>query len=159
MLKSCRTDLRRCLWDLRNDVLDEPDFPKAIEQTVRPIAGQARLAVRFEGRRKDISDSTAHALLSILRELSANAVNHGQAKSIRIAGECRPEGIRFSVQDDGIGFDPQSVPNQDSGHFGLDGIRERLQRLGGTLDVTSRPGRGAYIRLSIKSPLESPAQT
>ena len=149
MLKSCRTDLRRCLWDLRSDVLDEPDFAEAIRRTVRPVAGNARVAVRFEGRRAQLSDSTAHVLLSVLRELTANAANHGEARSIRIAGECRPEGVRFSVQDDGIGFDPNGVLGQDEGHFGLDGIRERLERLGGTLTIDSTPGQGAYIRLTV----------
>ena len=149
MLKSCRTDLRRCLWDLRNDTLNEPDFAEAIRRTVAPVAGTARLSVRFAGRRSQLSDSTAHALLSILRELTANARNHGHAGSIRIAGECRPGLLRFSIADDGRGFDPANRLGQDDGHFGLDGIRERLNRLGGTLAIDSAPGRGTYIRITI----------
>lgn len=151
MLKSSRIDLRRCLWDLRNDVLDEMNFSKAIEQTIRPVIGKTTLSIRFNGNRTDISDSTAHAILSILRELAANAANHGKAREIRIAGECRPDGIRFSVTDDGCGFDPATAPNQSSGHFGLDGIRERLNRLGGTLAVESSRGHGTYIRFTIAS--------
>ena len=151
MLKSCRTDLRRCLWDLRSDVLDETDFAKAIEQTVRPIIGKARLSVRFNGNRSDLSDNTAHAILSMLRELAANAVNHGQANTVRIAGECRNQGIRFSISDDGTGFDLGAAPDQNNGHFGLDGIRERLARLSGTLTIESQPERGTYVRLTIPS--------
>jgi len=152
MLKSCRTDLRRCLWDLRNDALDEPDFAKAIRLTVTPVVGTAHLSVRFAGRRAEISDSTAHTALSILRELAANGVNHGHATHIRIAGERLSDGIRFSVQDDGCGFDPSARPGQDEGHFGIDGIRERLSRLNGTLDIESSPGHGTYVRLTISHP-------
>lgn len=155
MLKSCRTDLRRCLWDLRSDVLDEPNFTKAIEKTVRPIVGKAKLLIRFKGKRSDLSDSTAHAILSMLRELAANAVNHGNAQLIRIAGEFLNQGIRFSIADDGTGFDMNAIPNQGTGHFGLDGIRERLNRLGGTLSIDARPGRGTYVRLTIPSSFES----
>jgi len=153
MLKSCRTDLWRCLWDLRNDALDEPDFAKAIALTVAPVIGPACLAVRFAGRRSEISDSTAHAILSVLRELAANGVNHGHAENIRIAGECRPQVLRFSVSDDGCGFDPAARLGQDEGHFGLDGIRERMARLGGTLDIESSPGHGTYVRLGISRPI------
>lgn len=155
MLKSCRTDLRRCLWDLRSDVLDEMDFTKAIEKTVKPIVGKAKLSIRFKGKRSDLSDSTAHAILSMMRELAANAVNHGNAQLIRIAGECLDQGIRFSITDDGSGFDINAIPNQDAGHFGLDGIRERLNRLGGTLSINSQPGHGTYIRLTIPSAFDS----
>lgn len=149
MLKSCRTDLRRCLWDLRNDALDEPDFAKAIRETVAPVAGTAYVSVRFAGHRSQISDSTAHALLSILRELTANAVVHGHAAAVRIAGERRLQTIRFSVQDDGCGFDVSTRLGQDEGHFGIDGIRERLNRLSGSLDIESAPGRGTYVRLTV----------
>ena len=155
MLKSCRTELRRCLWDLRNDALDEPDFAAAIRKTVLPISGTARVRVRFAGRRAAISDSTAHGILSVLRELTANAVNHGRATDVRIAGEVRADGIRLSVRDNGCGFDPATRPGQDNGHFGLDGIKERLNRLGGRIDIESAPGKGTYVRLSVTSPQQA----
>ena len=155
MLKSCRTELRRCLWDLRSDVLNEPDFAEAIRKTLRPVAGTATLSVRFAGRRTQISDTTAHTVLSILRELTANAVNHGRATSVRIAGEHRLQTLRFSIADNGVGFDPANRPGQDVGHFGLDGIVERLNRLDGSIDIESAPGRGTYIRISISSAASS----
>lgn len=149
MLKSCRTELRRCLWDLRYDVLNFADFGKAILQTISPVASSAKVSVRFAGRRAQISDSTAHAVLCILRELTSNAANHGRAHNIRIAGECRLQALSFSVLDDGCGFDPGSRPGQDNGHFGLDGIAERLKRLGGTMEIDSSPGNGCYVRITI----------
>ena len=89
MIRSCRTDLRRCLWDLRNDVLDEPDFAEAIRKTVAPVAGTTSVEVQFEGPRAAISDLMAHGVLNAVRELVANAVRHGEATTIRIAGEVR----------------------------------------------------------------------
>lgn len=150
MLKSCRTSLRQCLWDLRNDALNEPDFGIAIRRTVEPVAGDAKLSVRFSGRRDLINDTTAHAILNILRELVSNATVHGGATAVSIAGEARPGVIRFSVSDNGTGFDPVHRPGQDDGHFGLDGIQERLETLGGTLAIESASGRGTYVRISIQ---------
>lgn len=151
MLRSCRTELRRCLWDLRNDTLDEPDFSRAVAKSVMPVSGKAALHVRFSVRRSRLSDSTAHAILSICRELVANAVLHGRAESIRIAGEAKDGAINFSVRDDGCGFDPAARPGQAEGHFGLDGIVERVKRLDGTFSINSTHGKGTRITVTVKN--------
>ena len=153
MLRSCRTELRRCIWDLRNDALDEKDFSSAIRQTLTPVIGNAALFVRFNVSRAHLNDITAHAILSILRELAHNAVHHGQAKNIRIAGEHKPTEIRFSLRDDGCGFDSRSCPGPAEGHFGLNGIRDRVGHLGGVFTIESTPGKGTRAFVSIKSHL------
>lgn len=158
MIRSCRTDLRRCLWDLRNDVLDETDFAEAIRKTVAPVAEAASIAVRFAGPRSAISDSTAHGVLNAVRELVANSVRHGRATKIRISGEVRAGALNISVRDDGCGFDLRSRPGQTEGHFGLDGIVERVERLGGTFEIESSPGKGTYALISFNRPsAECPA--
>ena len=151
MIRSCRTDLRRCLWDLRSDVLDEPSFAEAIRKTVAPVAGAASVAVRFAGQRSAISDSTAHGVLNAVRELVTNAVRHGSAGKIRIAGEVRNGSLRVSVRDDGSGFDLASRPGQAEGHFGLDGIMERIEKLGGTFEIMSEPGKGTKATIQIQA--------
>ena len=150
MIRSCRTDLRRCLWDLRSDVLDEPSFAEAIRKTVAPVAGAASVAVRFAGPRTAISDSTAHGVLNAVRELVSNVVCHGEASKIRIAGEVRSGSLCVSVRDDGCGFDPASRPGHAEGHFGLDGIMERIERLGGTFEIKSAPGKGTKTTIQIQ---------
>ena len=143
MLQSSRIDLRRCLWDLKSNALNEPCLNDAIRQTVTPVLGSSELSVRFNIRRARIDDSTTHAILSICRELSANAVRHGKATVIRIAGESPDGHIRFSVRDNGCGFDPAARLGQSEGHFGLDGVKERVKRLGGTLSIESSPDHGS----------------
>ena len=130
-------------------MLDEPDFAEAIHKTVAPVAGDTSVTVRFTGARSSISDSTAHAVLNVVRELVANAVRHGHATIIRIAGAADRTGVEISVRDDGCGFDVADRPRQDDGHFGLDGITERLERIGGTFDISSSPGKGTYARIRI----------
>ena len=152
MLGSCRTELRRCLWDLRNDALDEPDFAQAIRKSVEPVAGEAKVVVEFNMPRSRISDSTAHAMLSIIRELSANAANHGHARTIRIVGELARGVLDFYVSDDGCGFDVAIAPGLDDGHFGLDGVRERVCRHGGKLSIESTPGRGTRVAITLHLP-------
>lgn len=155
MLLSCRADLRRCLWDLKSDALNEPEFAKAIERTSEPVSGDARLLVRFAVSRNRLNDSTAHAILSICRELVANAVRHGKADKVQIAGELKDGALRFSVRDNGIGFDPTTRPGQTDGHFGLDGVAERIRRLNGQLQIDSTPGKGTRIVVTLR-PKDSP---
>ena len=151
MLRSCRTELRRCLWDLRNDTLDDPDFSRAIAKSVTPVSGKAALHVRFGVHRSRLSDSTAHAILSICRELVANAVIHGHAENVRIAGEAKDGAVNFSVRDDGCGFDPAARPGQAEGHFGLDGTIERIKRLDGAFSIDSTPGNGTRITVTVRN--------
>lgn len=158
MIHSCRTDLRRCLWDLRNDVLDEPDFATAIRKTVEPVADEAIVQIRFVGRRMLLTDSTAHALLNIIRELVANAIRHGRATAIHIAGEVRPDILHVSVRDNGCGFDISSRPGQDEGHFGIDGIIERIERLQGSFELSSTPSKGTYARITIEKDKKTDTQ-
>lgn len=151
-LKSCRDELRNCIWDLRGLALEQRDMNEAIRQAVKPHVAGARLAVRFNVPRTRLSDNTVHALIRIIRELSINAVRHGHASAIRIAGSLDGDRLAFSVRDDGRGFDPATAPGVPEGHFGLQGIRERIARLGGTLDIESEPGHGTKTSISINAP-------
>ena len=152
ILKSCRTELRRCIWDLRSNMLDEPDLNKAILATVQPVADGADVHVRFNVPRSRLSDTTAHAILRIIRELTANAVRHGRADRIRIAGDFSDGRLHFSVADNGCGFAPDSCPGPSSGHFGLDGIRGRIDKFGGTMEISSRTNGGTRVEISISAP-------
>lgn len=149
MLQSCREELRNCLWDLRNRALDEPDMNEAIRRTLKPQTGEAELSIRFCVPRKEMSDNTTHMLLRILRELASNAVRHGKATHIRIAGAYEPDVFKLSVQDNGHGFDVHNAPGVAQGHFGLQGIRERLRAMGGTMTIVSTPMTGTKVIMTI----------
>ena len=149
MLQSCRIELRRCLWDLRSDTLNEKDFTLALRNTILPVSGNAALNIRFPVRRSRLSDTTAQAILSIVRELVSNSVRHGKASVIRIAGSHDDTSLRFSVFDNGSGFDPEARLGQGDGHFGLDGVSDRVKRLGGTFTIESSPDNGTKITVSI----------
>ena len=141
-LRSCREGLRYCLSDLRSRSFEDTDMTEAVTETVRPHIGKTRLFVRFNVPRSRLSDSSAHAVLCIVRELAVNAVRHGHATEIHVAGEFRDGQIRFSVRDNGCGFDPDSRPGSAQGHFGLLGINERIGAFKGTLKIDSAIGKG-----------------
>ena len=149
-LASCRDELRNCIWDLRNRTLEESDLGEALRRTLKPHVGTTDIAIRFHVPRSKVSDTTAHSVIMIVRELVTNAIRHGKAKSVRIAGGLDGDELKFSVRDDGCGFDPERRPGLAEGHFGLQGVRERVMRCGGTLAVESAPGRGTKVSVSLK---------
>ena len=149
MLDSCRTELRLCLWDLRSDTMEEADFSEAIRKTLKAIAHGSNVTVDFRATRSHVSDSTAHAILMIIRELVSNAIRHGHARNIGITGGRRGGELAFSVRDDGCGFDVATRPDQSEGHFGLEGIEHRVRNLNGTFSLTSAPGRGTTATVTL----------
>ena len=158
-LLACRENLRDCLWDLRNHAIEEPDMNKAIRDTLEPHVNDVSLAVRFSVPRDLLSDNAAHAILSIIRELVVNAIRHGAAKSVKVAGSVEDGKVLFSVTDDGSGFDPSNVPGMVQGHFGLQGIRERVEGFEGEMSLTSAIGKGTKVTIALHLPQDNSGAT
>ena len=121
----------------------------AIRRTLAPVMDGTNIAVRFNVPRERLFDDTAHALLRIIRELAQNAMRHGHAKTVKVAGSLETNRLLFSVQDDGCGFDPENHPGVQQGHFGLQGIRERVKRFGGTMEIKSEVGKGTKVTIAL----------
>ena len=150
VLDSCRDELRNCIWDLRNLTLDDATIDEAIRRTLQQHLGGAKLEVRFAVERKRFSDNTFHTILRIIRELTINAVRHGAATDIKVAGCIDGGNLLISVRDNGCGFDPDNAPGASSGHFGLQGIRERVETLEGNFEIESgRKSGGTKAILTI----------
>ena len=155
-LDSCRAELRNCIWDLHNQTLDVTSVEEALRRTIEPHLGDASLTVCFNVPRTKFTDNTIHTVLRIARELVINAVRHGHATHIGIVGNLDGGRLSFSVCDDGTGFDPSLAPGMEQGHFGLEGIRDRIALLNGTLAIDSALGSGtkATVSLDLTDPEE-----
>ena len=150
-LSSCRTELKNCLFDLRGNALGLRDMDAAIRLSVAPVIGDAELTVRFNVPRERITDASAHAIIRIVRELASNAVRHGGAHKVKVAGAVEAGVLLFSVTDDGCGFVVENAPGIDECHFGLQGIRERVAQFHGKLSIESAPGKGTHVTVTIKT--------
>jgi len=151
-IDACRMELRNTLWDLRSAALDEPSMDAAIRKTLCQNLAGIDLSVRFNVPRETFSDNTAHAILKIIRELATNALRHGKASSLKIAGAVEGDKLLFSVKDNGCGFDPDLAPGIAQGHFGLQGVAERLERLNGEMTIDSIPGKGTKVTIILPIP-------
>lgn len=149
MLASCRKELKGCLWDLRTRTFEEKDMTEALRRTLQPYANEADLRIRFNVPREDLSETVTHDILRIVRELVVNALRHGHATAVSIAGTRDGDAIRFVVEDNGAGFDPMAAPGPREGHFGLQGIRERLKPHQGTLELAAVRPQGTRARITL----------
>ena len=148
-LRKCRIELRNCLWDLRSRALEEKTVAEAIRRTLAPCIEGAEVIVNCTSLCAKIPDATLHAILSIVREAAANAVRHGHATHIEVSDRMIGAALVFSIRDDGCGFDITTRPGVHEGHFGLQGMHERAGRIGASLDVSSAPGRGTTVTLTL----------
>ena len=149
-LDSCRVELRNCIWDLRSRALEEPDMEKAIRVALGPTVGRIGLRIRFSAPRARFDENTTRTVLNIIRELASNAIRHGHATEVAIAGSLENETLRFSVRDNGCGFTPANRPGVMDGHFGLQGIEERVSFFNGEIEIDSAPGNGTKVTVVLK---------
>lgn len=95
--------------------------------------------------RDRLTEQTVHTLVRIVRELATNAVRHGHARTICITGSSDGPVLRLTVEDDGCGFDPETRAGVDEGHFGLQGVAERIRACHGRLEIKSSKDKGTKV--------------
>ena len=146
---------RTLVADLSPPILDEFGLYAALRWLVERMQHQHRLSVMFRPsgeKRLDLPEDKAVLIFQSVRELLINAVKHAHCKQAVVETKISSDALHIEVRDDGVGFDPASKGVTPSGsslssHFGLFSIRERMEALGGTFNITSEPGKGAIATL------------
>lgn len=144
-------EVRSVIFALRPVALDELGFWAALERFVRDFAEQNQLTIHLdiEGERKHIPPALEPLLFRVLQEGLHNVARHAQANTVWIRMDFS-QGIVLSVRDDGVGFDSSVLARGvREGHLGLQQMRERIEALGGTLEIESQPGEGTLITVRL----------
>lgn len=151
MVRHSESEARRSVWDLRATVLDTGDLPAALSAiAVHARDGHpAHIETSILGERYALAGWMESHLLRIAQEGTANALKHAEARNIRIELCYEPKMVRLSVRDDGHGFAADNATASESGHFGLLGMRERVEKLGGALAIFSTPEHGTIIEVKV----------
>jgi len=159
MIDHAAGQLRGTVWSLRALQADGRPFSEALDDLADSLgAGHAaRVEVRADPAADDLPVPVTGNLLLVIQEALHNALHHGEPRLVTIAATVdRAAGsITVTVADDGPGFEPGSEPGPKQGHFGVAGMRERVNRLGGRIGVESGPGRGTVVTARV--PLDAAA--
>ena len=102
---------------------------------------------------------TEREILRIGQEAIHNVKKHAAAKHLSVQLEYGPAELALIVRDDGRGFASGNGTGSPAGHYGLTGMRERADLIGGTLEVTSELGTGTTVRLHLTTPKETRTET
>jgi signal transduction histidine kinase len=145
-----QNNLHSLAVNLRPASLDHTGLVPALQQYAKDFSHQYNITVDLEAvgmKSKRLPYEIETALYRIVQESLTNVALHAQASRVDVLLSLRDHYLVAVVEDDGIGFIPDTIRGQD--HLGLFGMRERIEMLGGKLAVESSPGKGTTVRVEV----------
>ena len=153
LLECSIQDARSLIFDLSPPVLYELGFTAALEWLAERIQEQFHVPIEFESRfdEPELDNDRQVILFQVIRELLVNVGKHSRASQAKVILSFEAPFLKIQVNDNGVGFDASTIfnPREQNGGFGFFSMRERLNYLGGGLEVKSKPGKGSQIILTV----------
>ena len=151
MIRFSRTEVRHSLWDWKSPALTNKNLGAALSDIAgrMSVGNQATVAVQISGPALPLPHATEHHLLRIGQEALTNALKYSDAPAIYLNLNYSENSVQLSVRDTGRGFVPEMILSGTGGHFGLQNLRSRARKMGGRLTVTSAPGRGTTVEVTV----------
>ncbi len=146
-------EMRALLFQLRPVALEEEGLVEALRRHIESLQRRDGPALAFAatGAEERLPLPLEEALFRVANEAVGNALKHARAKEIAVALDIRDGTATLTIRDDGRGFDRAGHQPQP-GHLGLPGMRERIERIGGVLQIASVPGAGTIITARVAIP-------
>jgi signal transduction histidine kinase len=150
-LRSTIDEAREAVWNLRRNKAAENSFGTALKGMAEQIGKEYRISISCEltGRPFLLNQFATHELLMMVREALYNAVLHAKPERIEIRAAFARDDLTLEVRDDGCGFDPAAIEAHADHHYGLVGMRERVQQVGGRFHLASAQGKGTEVQIQI----------
>lgn len=144
-------EARRSVLDLRAAPLEGKTLAEALTKLAEDYARKGKIEVKFDqvDASHPLTARVEIGMYRIVQEALTNVLHHAHAQQASVQMIALPEQIELTITDDGCGFDPTMIA---AGHYGLIGINERVNLLGGKVVVISSPGEGTQLEVTI--PLE-----
>jgi ligand-binding sensor domain-containing protein/signal transduction histidine kinase len=152
-------EARQMIVSMRIPALENSTLPEALRTAMAQIVpgSSVDFQIDINGRvRQGPYDVEANVFM-IAREAVMNSLNHAEATWIRLGLSYTDKEICLTVEDDGVGFDPEAALVKP-GHWGFRGMRERARHIRGAFSVETAPGRGARIAVAVPLKTESGAR-
>lgn len=148
-------DVRSYIFDLRPSLVEERSIDEAIARLTRELEVNTLAGTKIDLDRDALGRLDGHQqfhVVQIVREILSNVARHSRASNVRVSSALRDGTVVIEVEDDGIGFDRDTVRR---GH-GLRNIDQRVRALEGSIDIVTRDPRGTKHVLRVPLPGGSP---
>lgn len=157
-VRSGLEEIRKIIFNLRPMALDDLGLIPALRKFTQDFEEKSRILTKFDVNGKEIRLPSAMeaAIYRMVQEAFSNVLKHANASHITLEMEFTLLDITLSIQDNGSGFHVEGVqqPASRNSHFGLIGMVERVELLGGKIEINSSPGRGTKITIIIPTTSE-----
>jgi signal transduction histidine kinase len=142
-------EARRTVHAVRPQTLDAAQLPDAIADVAARWSDlyDTPAEVRTTGSVRPLHPEVEVTLLRTAQEALANVGKHAKARRVGLTLSYMEDVVTLDVRDDGVGFRPEAVDGEDT--FGLTGMRQRVRRLAGQLEIESEPGGGTAISATV----------
>jgi signal transduction histidine kinase len=144
-------EMRLLIFELRPPALEKSGLMAALQARLEAVEGRGGVLTELQVEGAQEADRVPLAvqeeLFQIAREALNNVLKHAHALHVRVHVQFRDMAARLEVWDDGVGFDPAQI--RERGGLGLPGMKERAQKIGADLQVTSEPGKGTSVRVTV----------
>ena len=150
ILRDSLGQIREVLLDLSSPSMNEIGLGVAISEWLEQQIGRRHgLKTSFTDQCGEVplDDDVRAMLFRNTRELLTNVVKHARAKTVAVCMESTGVALRITIEDDGVGLDPDNAAEKMGGGFGIFSIRERMLDLGGSLEIVSARGKGCEATL------------
>jgi two-component sensor histidine kinase len=146
MVRTSLDDARRAIWDLRSQSSESHDLASQLLQAANRIASPSNIKAQVEvhGANRPLPPRTESELLRIAQEAITNVVRHAQATQVDIRLDYARRRVKMTIADNGRGL-AKDAPSSSEGHFGITGMKERAQEIGGSVSITSKEGQGTRV--------------
>jgi signal transduction histidine kinase len=151
LARAALADARESIWNMRSHILERCDLAEALEGILKRMTDGTGVtpSLRVEGTRRRLPPVVENNLLRIGQEAITNACKHTKPTRIDVTMTFEGRIVRIAVEDDGVGFANSAPPSSERRSFGLVGIKERAELLGGSAEIKSAPGQGTRVAVVI----------
>ena len=155
MLRYSLAEARRSVMDLRHGALETRDLVGALSEVAERMTNgtPVSVSVRAAGAVRPLEPAQEHHLLRIGLEALTNAIKHSGASKVDVELRFEERTVRLVVSDNGAGFADPGL-TEPAGHFGLRGIRERVDKMGGALRLENSSRGGAILAVTAPNALD-----
>ena len=150
MAREATLDMRMLIFEMHQPAWEEEGLASALRTRLEAVEARSGLQTEFQVKGEmRLSITVEEELYRIAQEALTNAVKHARAQKVMVHLNAEPDHFFLEIKDDGTGFDPTEA--SDGGGLGLQGIKERVQRVNGELTIHSRAGEGTTIKVEVNT--------